>query len=217
MKKNPLPTPRLWSLSWEIFSEISADQPQNIPWRCGFWYHPDLSRPFSGVPFWKSFYPSQRKTFPWIVRLSTEWKWHPLLSKGSYSSHEEGSKSHLRCRLPTMKFVCPKMKWKYVNLLVNWKGSATVNIPAQNLSAVESFTFTLFHFKKPAPLDFSLFGIRIANLFCNYLKILRNINMFLPIFLCTLFWYGLSSFAICKICILHTISLPTPVYNFLII
>ncbi len=25
----------------------------------------------------------------------------------------EGSKSHLRCGLPTMKFVCPKMKWEY--------------------------------------------------------------------------------------------------------
>lgn len=25
----------------------------------------------------------------------------------------EGSKSHLRSKLPTMKFVCPKMKWKY--------------------------------------------------------------------------------------------------------
>ncbi|OXE67486.1 ISNCY family transposase [Enterocloster clostridioformis] len=25
----------------------------------------------------------------------------------------EGSKSHLRCSLPTMKFVCPKMKWEY--------------------------------------------------------------------------------------------------------
>ena len=25
----------------------------------------------------------------------------------------EGSKSHLRCGLPTMKFVCPKMKWKW--------------------------------------------------------------------------------------------------------
>ena len=25
----------------------------------------------------------------------------------------EGSKSHLRCGLPTMKFVCPKMKWQY--------------------------------------------------------------------------------------------------------
>ena len=24
----------------------------------------------------------------------------------------EGSKSHLRCGLPTMKFVCPKMKWE---------------------------------------------------------------------------------------------------------
>ena len=25
----------------------------------------------------------------------------------------EGSKSHLKSKLPTMKFVCPKMKWKY--------------------------------------------------------------------------------------------------------
>ena len=25
----------------------------------------------------------------------------------------EGSKSHLRSNLPTMKFVCPKMKWEY--------------------------------------------------------------------------------------------------------
>ena len=25
----------------------------------------------------------------------------------------EGSKSHLRCGLPTIKFVCPKMKWSY--------------------------------------------------------------------------------------------------------
>lgn len=26
---------------------------------------------------------------------------------------QEGSNSHLRCGLPTMKFVCPKMKWEY--------------------------------------------------------------------------------------------------------
>lgn len=25
----------------------------------------------------------------------------------------EGSKSHLRCGLPTIKFVCPKMKWEW--------------------------------------------------------------------------------------------------------
>ena len=29
---------------------------------------------------------------------------------------QEGSKSHLRCGLPTVKFVCPKMKWKYDKL-----------------------------------------------------------------------------------------------------
>jgi hypothetical protein len=28
----------------------------------------------------------------------------------------EGSKSHLRCGFPTMKFVCPKMKWEYDKL-----------------------------------------------------------------------------------------------------
>jgi len=28
----------------------------------------------------------------------------------------EGSKSHLRCGLPTMKFVCPKMKWEWDNI-----------------------------------------------------------------------------------------------------
>ena len=28
----------------------------------------------------------------------------------------EGSRSHLRCGLPTMKFVCPKMKWEYDKL-----------------------------------------------------------------------------------------------------
>ena len=25
----------------------------------------------------------------------------------------EGSKSHLKSKIPTMKFVCPKMKWEY--------------------------------------------------------------------------------------------------------
>lgn len=39
---------------------------------------------------------------------------NPLLSERSLSINEtEGSKSHLRCGLPTMKFVCPKMKWEY--------------------------------------------------------------------------------------------------------
>lgn len=31
----------------------------------------------------------------------------------SLAMKQEGSKSHLRCGLPTMKFVCPKMKWVY--------------------------------------------------------------------------------------------------------
>lgn len=28
----------------------------------------------------------------------------------------KGSRSHLRCGLPTMKFVCPKMKWEWNNI-----------------------------------------------------------------------------------------------------
>ena len=31
----------------------------------------------------------------------------------SLPMRREGSKSHLRSKLPTMKFVCPKMKWEY--------------------------------------------------------------------------------------------------------
>ena len=31
----------------------------------------------------------------------------------SLPMNREGSKSHLRCGLPTMKFVCPKMKWEW--------------------------------------------------------------------------------------------------------
>ena len=29
----------------------------------------------------------------------------------------EGSRFHLRCGLPTMKFICPKMKWEWNNIL----------------------------------------------------------------------------------------------------
>lgn len=34
------------------------------------------------------------------------------LQDASLPIKREGSKSHLRCDLPTMKFVCPKMKWE---------------------------------------------------------------------------------------------------------
>ena len=36
-----------------------------------------------------------------------------LFARPNPSDEREGSKSHLRSKLPTMKFVCPKMKWKY--------------------------------------------------------------------------------------------------------
>ena len=34
-------------------------------------------------------------------------------SKALLPMKREGSKSHLKSKIPTMKFVCPKMKWEY--------------------------------------------------------------------------------------------------------
>ena len=34
-------------------------------------------------------------------------------SKSLLPMKREGSKSHLKSKIPTMKFVCPKMKWEY--------------------------------------------------------------------------------------------------------
>ena len=41
----------------------------------------------------------------------------------------EGSRSHLRCGLPTMKFVCPKMKWVYDKLTKKSKRVCHCNNP----------------------------------------------------------------------------------------
>lgn len=45
------------------------------------------------------------------------------------------SKSHRRCGLPTMKFVCPKMKWNMIIQPVKVNVSAIVKILVQNLPA----------------------------------------------------------------------------------
>ena len=46
----------------------------------------------------------------------------------------EGSKSHLRCGLPTMKFVCPKMKWEWNNITKKSKRVCHCNNPCTTSS-----------------------------------------------------------------------------------
>lgn len=46
----------------------------------------------------------------------------------------EGSKSHLRCGLPTMKFVCPKMKWEYDKTTKSSKRVCHCNHPCTSSS-----------------------------------------------------------------------------------
>ena len=63
----------------------------------------------------------EKAFIPLNGRLSLEGSECPLNEDGipccphdpSLPMKREGSKSHLRCGLPTMKFVCPKMQWEY--------------------------------------------------------------------------------------------------------
>lgn len=65
--------------------------------------------------------PFDKAFIPLNGRLSLEDSDCPLNEDGipccprdpSLPMKREGSRSHLRCGLPTMKFVCPRMKWKY--------------------------------------------------------------------------------------------------------
>ena len=65
--------------------------------------------------------PFEKAFIPLNGRISLEGSDCPLNEDGipccpkdpSLPMKREGSKSHLRCGLSTMKFVCPKMKWKY--------------------------------------------------------------------------------------------------------
>ena len=49
----------------------------------------------------------------------------------------EGSKSHLRSNLPTMKFVCPKMKWNTTAKTSQSDAFVIAIIPAQPLPVAE--------------------------------------------------------------------------------
>ena len=65
--------------------------------------------------------PFEKAYIPLNGRLSLPESGCPLNAEGipccpkapSLPLKREGSKTHLRCGLPTMKFVCPKMKWEY--------------------------------------------------------------------------------------------------------
>lgn len=69
---------------------------------------------FHGLGFQKAFIPLR-------VKLSMEGIDYTVNENGipccphdpSLPMKREGSKSHLKSRIPTMKFVCPKMKWEY--------------------------------------------------------------------------------------------------------
>lgn len=54
---------------------------------------------------------------------------------------QEGSKSHLRCGLPTMKFVCPKMKWEWDKLEKKSKRVCHCEDPCTESSSAGCFIF----------------------------------------------------------------------------
>ena len=73
------------------------------------------TKPFFGeIGFEKAFIPLR-------VKLSMEDNGYTINENGvpccphdpSLPMKREGSKSHLKSKIPTMKFVCPKMKWEY--------------------------------------------------------------------------------------------------------
>ena len=79
---------------------------------------------FDTIEIYKSLFEDIgfRKTFiPLWVKLSMEGTDYTVNENGipccphdsSLPMKREGSRSHLRSKLPTMKFVCPKMKWEY--------------------------------------------------------------------------------------------------------
>ena len=65
--------------------------------------------------------PFEKAYIPLNGRLSLPESDCPLNAEGipccpkdsSLPMKREGSKTHLRCGIPTMKFICPKMKWEY--------------------------------------------------------------------------------------------------------
>ena len=79
---------------------------------------------FDTIEIYKSLFGEigfQKAFIPLRVKLSVEGTDYMVNENGipccphdpSLPMRREGSRSHLRSKLPTMKFVCPKMKWEY--------------------------------------------------------------------------------------------------------
>lgn len=79
---------------------------------------------FDTIEIYKSLFGEfgfEKAFIPLHVKLSMEENGYPVNVDGvpccphdpSLPMKREGSKSHLKSKLPTMKFVCPKMKWEY--------------------------------------------------------------------------------------------------------
>lgn len=66
------------------------------------------------APFEKSYIPLKNKLKIQGIDYTVNENGIPCCPRDpALPMKREGSKSHLRCGLPTMKFVCPKMKWEY--------------------------------------------------------------------------------------------------------
>lgn len=79
---------------------------------------------FDAINIYKSLFEEigfQKAFIPLKTKLSVEGADYTVNENGipccphdpSLPMRREGSKSHLRSKLPAMKFVCPKMKWEY--------------------------------------------------------------------------------------------------------
>ena len=69
---------------------------------------------FEDFNFTKVFIPLKVNLSMDNVKYTFNENWIPCCPHdSSLPMKHEGSKSHLKNKLPTMKFVCPKMKWEY--------------------------------------------------------------------------------------------------------
>ena len=98
---------RIFSIPTDTLLIIFLKYSQELRDFCGFDVVPDASK---FTRFKQDFLLDLQSMFDCLVDLT-----EPICQKldPSLPMRREGSKSHLRSKLPTMKFVCPKMKWEY--------------------------------------------------------------------------------------------------------
>ena len=104
----------LLSVLIDFFQKHPMIEPKIFLWDTAFDAIEIYKSLFGDIGFHKAFIPLR-------VKLSLEGINYTVNENGipccphnlSLPMRREGSKSHLRSKLPTMKFVCPKMKWIY--------------------------------------------------------------------------------------------------------